>query len=85
MYGIGGQKLETEVCHTTGGGWGSGDRQYNVYFGGKLVKSKGTVVVTDRLGSVRANSNGERFAYYPYGEERGRVRTDGRSSGLHAG
>jgi RHS repeat-associated protein len=28
-------------------------------------------VVTDRLGSVRANGNGERFAYYPYGEERG--------------
>jgi RHS repeat-associated protein len=26
--------------------------------------------VTDRLGSVRANTNGERFAYFPYGEER---------------
>ena len=44
--------------------------QYNVYFGGKLVKSKGVVVVTDRLGSVRANSNGELMSYYPYGEER---------------
>jgi RHS repeat-associated protein len=26
--------------------------------------------VTDRLGSVRANSNGERMNYFPYGEER---------------
>ena len=30
---------------------------YNVYFGGKLVKGKDGVVVTDRLGSVRANGN----------------------------
>src|ERR1035438_9690362 len=35
--------------------------QFNVYFGGKLVKSKDVVVVADRLGSVRANSNGERI------------------------
>jgi RHS repeat-associated protein len=41
-----------------------------LYFGGKLVKSDGAVVVTDRLGSVRANSSGERMSYYPYGEER---------------
>jgi RHS repeat-associated protein len=41
-----------------------------VYFGGKLVKSKGVVVATDRLGSVRANSAGERMTYYPYGEEK---------------
>jgi RHS repeat-associated protein len=41
-----------------------------VYFGGKLVQSKGVTVVTDRLGSVRANSNGERFSYLPYGYER---------------
>ena len=27
-------------------------------------------MVTDRLGSVRANGQGERFSYYPYGEER---------------
>ena len=56
------------------GWWRAGGRvrrpQYNVYFGGKLVKSKGVVVVTDRLGSVRANSNGERMTYYPYGEEK---------------
>ena len=33
--------------------------------------------MTDRLGSVRANGSGERFAYYPYGEERG-TSADGR-------
>jgi RHS repeat-associated protein len=66
FYGITGQKLATATC--TGGSCGS--LQYNVYFGGKLVKSKGVVVVTDRLGSVRANSNGEYMTYYPYGEEK---------------
>ncbi len=30
----------------------------NIYFGGKLLQSKGVWVATDRLGSVRANSNG---------------------------
>jgi hypothetical protein len=34
-------------------------------------------VVTDRLGSVRANSNGERMSYFPYGEERTSMK-DGR-------
>jgi hypothetical protein len=42
----------------------------NVYFGGKLMRSAGVTVVTDRLGSVRANSNGERMRYFPYGDER---------------
>src|SRR5579883_1795254 len=56
----------------------SGDANYpnsaytlsaNIYFGGRLVVSNGVPVVTDRLGSVRANANGERFSYLPYGEE----------------
>ena len=34
------------------------------------MKSKGAVVATDRLGSVRASSTGDRMTYYPYGEER---------------
>jgi RHS repeat-associated protein len=42
----------------------------NLYFGEKLMRSAGATVVTDRLGSVRANSNGERMNYFPYGEER---------------
>uniref|UniRef100_Q024Q7 YD repeat protein n=1 Tax=Solibacter usitatus (strain Ellin6076) TaxID=234267 RepID=Q024Q7_SOLUE len=62
---ISGQKLATKTCTSTGC-----PIAYNVYFGGKLVRSKGVVVVTDRLGSVRANSNGEFMSYYPYGEER---------------
>jgi RHS repeat-associated protein len=49
----------------------------NGYFGKKLIVSNGVYVVTDRLGSVRANTQGESFAYYPYGEERTN-RVDGR-------
>ena len=69
FYGIGGQKLATMVCVGPEDGQGCGPT-YNVYFGGKLVKSKGAVVATDRLGSVRASSTGDRMTYYPYGEER---------------
>src|SRR5579864_5555547 len=43
---------------------------YSVYFGSKLLISDGVTVITDRLGSVRANSNNETFSYFPYGEER---------------
>jgi YD repeat-containing protein len=60
FYSITGQKLITVNCDNGA----CGGPQYNVYFGGKLVKSKGVVVVTDRLGSVRANSNGEQFRYF---------------------
>src|ERR1039457_3703744 len=67
FYGIGGQKLVTQACTSSGC---TAAPQYNVYFGGKLVKSKGVVVVTDRLGSVRANTSLERMSYYPYGEEK---------------
>jgi RHS repeat-associated protein len=41
-----------------------------VYYGKKLIVSGGVPVVTDRLGSVRADTQGEQFAYYPFGEER---------------
>ena len=41
----------------------------NAYFGSKLIQSNGVTVVTDRLGSVRANANGQKFSYLPYGEE----------------
>src|ERR1017187_9957814 len=70
-----GQKLVTYQCgyHDQTGGDGTFWYQVksrNVYFGGKLMRSGGVTVVTDRLGSVRANSNGERMSYFPYGEER---------------
>jgi RHS repeat-associated protein len=42
----------------------------SVYFLGRPVVLNGVRVAVDRLGSVRANLNGERFSYYPYGEER---------------
>jgi RHS repeat-associated protein len=42
----------------------------NLYFGGKLMRSAGVTVATDRLGSVRANSNSERMNYWPNGQER---------------
>jgi RHS repeat-associated protein len=72
FYGITGQKLATLTCNA------SNYPAYptcaitgqNVYFGGKLIVSGGVNVVTDRLGSVRANGQGDSFAYYPYGEER---------------
>jgi RHS repeat-associated protein len=51
----------------------------NVWFGSKLIRQgPGSWVMTDRLGSVRANSAGERFNYYPYGQEMGST-ADGRT------
>jgi RHS repeat-associated protein len=79
FYGVTGQKLAMVTCN------GSNYPAYptcaivgqNVYFGQKLITAGGVNVVTDRLGSVRANAQGESFAYYPYGEERTN-RPDGR-------
>jgi RHS repeat-associated protein len=79
FYGITGQKLAMVTCN------GSNYPAYptcaivgqNVYFGKKLITAGGVNVLTDRLGSVRANGQGESFAYYPYGEERTN-RVDGR-------
>src|ERR1017187_8782577 len=70
-----GQRVTTYQCgyHDQTGGDGGfwyHVKSRNVYFGGKLMRSAGVTVVTDRLGSVRANSNGERMSYFPYGEER---------------
>jgi YD repeat-containing protein len=81
FYGVGGQKLVTQACTSAG----CSAPQYNVYFGGKLVKSKGALVLTDRLGSVRA-SGLERMSYYPYGEEKTST-ADGREKvrDVHAG
>jgi RHS repeat-associated protein len=72
FYTITGQKLVTMDCNNPNNNpapscWVAGE---NVYFGKKLLVSNGVYVVTDRLGTVRANTQGESFAYYPYGEER---------------
>ncbi len=42
----------------------------NTYFVGKMLSEKGVFVATDRLGSVRADSNGVAMNYFPWGEER---------------
>jgi RHS repeat-associated protein len=79
FYGATGQKLETYSCLNNNGTWSSTLEGINIYFGGKLLQVKGVWVATDKLGSVRANSNGETFAYFPYGEERANPTTpDGR-------
>jgi RHS repeat-associated protein len=47
--------------------------QHNVYFGSKLIEANWALVVTDRLGNVRARSGGNGYtlmSYFPYGEER---------------
>jgi RHS repeat-associated protein len=62
FYAITGQRLGTYYTLS--------QSSLNLYFGGKLVRSAGVTVATDRLGSVRANANGERMAYWPYGGER---------------
>ena len=72
FYSITGQKLVTMDCNdptaiTLPSCWVVAE---NTYFGSKLLVSNGVYVVTDRLGSVRANTQGEKFAYYPFGEER---------------
>ena len=85
MYGVGGQRLLTVSCTYTSNpnsvGANCVDAGKDMYFGSKLIQSRAVGVVTDRLGSVRANGNGEQFAYYPM-ERRGlRRRTVGRSGG----
>jgi len=81
FYGITGQRLVTMGCTNPSGNPPQPTclvQGENVYFGRKLLVSNGVTVVTDRLGSVRANTQGERFAYYPYGEERTAPEVDGR-------
>ena len=55
FYGIGGQKLLTKFCD---GVPFVHDEGYNVYFGGKLLKSKGAVVATDRWGVYEPTTMG---------------------------
>jgi hypothetical protein len=40
------------------------------HVGGQLTTWNSTGTTTDRLGSIRAMDNGERYTYYPYGESR---------------
>jgi len=54
--------------------------QVNLYFRGRAIQLQGHGwVMTDRLGSVRANGNGQKFSYYPYGGEVGSETAEGRT------
>jgi RHS repeat-associated protein len=88
FYGLNGRKLATFNYSITNGQLQYWLKNRNLYFGGKMIRSgNGSVyngtppwvtVVTDRLGSVRANSNGETFSYFPYGTERTTSPSDNR-------
>jgi RHS repeat-associated protein len=72
FYTINGQKLVTIDCNNPNANyqpncWVVGE---NVYFKKKLLVSNGVYVATDRLGTVRGNTQGEGFEFYPFGEER---------------
>ena len=77
LYGLNGERLETVTLgygeYTSGQvtvPYGTVTQvTQNVYFAGRLIQSNGKTVVTDRLGSVRANESGEKFEYLPYGEQ----------------
>jgi RHS repeat-associated protein len=68
FHGITGRKLGTYRAATGANGYGMFVLDTNLYFGNKLIRSRGATVVTDRLGSVRA-SGPTLCRYFPYGEE----------------
>jgi RHS repeat-associated protein len=74
FYGITGQKLMTTVCtYYSDGELNCGGGSSYLYFGSRLIQANGSLVVTDRLGSVRAKGVGgawTQMSYFPYGEER---------------
>ena len=80
FYGATGQKLETYGCNWNSiGTLAGGSEGINTYFAGKMLSEKGVFIATDRLGSVRSDSNGVSMSYYPWGEERGTGTADNRT------
>ena len=79
FYGATGQKLESYSCQYTSGSLGATLEGINTYFAGKMLSEKGVFIATDRLGSVRGDSNGVSMSYYPWGEERGTGTADNRT------
>jgi RHS repeat-associated protein len=73
FYGATGKVLESYACNYYGA---SNDQLncnlegINTYIAGQMLSEKGVYVATDRLGSVRGDSNGVSMQYYPWGEER---------------
>ena len=68
LYGIGGKLLGIYIPSLGANSYTTRVR-YNLWFEGKLIRQDNKWVMIDRLGSVRANGSGERFNYYPYGQE----------------
>jgi RHS repeat-associated protein len=77
FHSITGQRLARYQCGTFEGTDGNGNPStgFSVWFhdaakhiGGQLTTWNNTGATTDRLGSIRAMDNGERYTYYPYGE-----------------
>jgi RHS repeat-associated protein len=73
FYGATGKVLESYACNY----YGANNAQLNcnlegisTYIAGQMLSEKGVYVATDRLGSVRGDSNGVSMQYYPWGEER---------------
>jgi RHS repeat-associated protein len=79
FYGATGQKLESYSCTYSATSLGATLEGINTYFAGKMLSEKGVFIATDRLGSVRGDSNGVTMSYYPWGEERGQGTTDNRT------
>jgi RHS repeat-associated protein len=73
LYGISGQKLGTYgVAHYSNSPFFAiGRIDTNVYFGSRLIVSRGTSMVRDRLGSNRTGG----IRYFPYGEEQSTTAT----------
>lgn len=78
LYGLNGERLETVTLgwyqyQINSQNWVAygymSQLTANRYFAGRLIQSNGQTVVVDHLGSVRANEAGQKFEYYPYGEE----------------
>jgi RHS repeat-associated protein len=75
FYGIDGRELGsyTPYINLAQGVWTFTTQSKYVYINGRLIQTSNAtssqVVVTDRLGSVRANGTGTTYRYYPFGEE----------------
>ena len=81
FYSITGQRIATYKSVSNGSGGYTQTTSLNLFFGGKLIRSAGVTVATDRLGSVRANANNETFQYWPFGQERTKLPTVAKNSG----
>ena len=69
FYGISGQKLGTYNATSNNLALYPNVLDTNMYFGSRLIVSRGNVVSLDRVGSVRNAANIGASRHFPYGEE----------------